>query len=780
MNAPDRLRWLRPVLLVGAAYFLAALSPVLGCRGRDVRPSEAPARTAVTLEDLAVTVTPAENRAVVFTNKAAAYYYTQTHRNDHPEHAWFRGLNIAGRRVFNDYHLLVGGIPLDPATARVVVRPDALVRSYPNGETETMRLFDDVDVVEVTLTGAEDRAELRLSGDLVKPAGSAGGLTWYVSSSGPGATTVDHLVVGRRGERFFIVVAPSQDSARGLFAQAATQATRWATERRARLEGLINGDRYLWTDDAPLTEALRWITLTTDALVTRQRGDGIYAGLPWFNEYWGRDSFIALAGATLVTGHFEAARAILTSFARFQDLGRAAPFYGRLPNIVKPGSIDYHTTDGTPRWVIAVRDYLCYSGDRSIIAELYPNIAASIEGSLAHWTDSAGYLVHADNETWMDARREPDKASYSPRGTRANDIQALWDAQLRAGAEFASAMGDTASAARWTRVAERLREHFARDFLDPQTGRMADRLDARNVPDYTLRPNLLFALDLMVDERAAARATRTAWEALAYPWGVATLAQSEVFFHPYHVAWEHYHKDEAYHNGTVWPWLNGIAMQRMIEGGQTEIAWRLFQRMNDLALRRGVVGGLPETMDAYPHPGEAEPRLTGTFLQAWSNAEQLRVWYQFFLGVRPDLAKGSVLLAPRLPDTLRAVDFTVRVGAGTIRGIYDGQPGARRYVYRLAGLSTALTVDIQPFAIRTFAASSGDSLVVEVRGEELRVRLVSSAGAVQTSVVLAPLPARRAHQAMLDAILAGAAFAAPRPVESHPVMTRVVRREGGR
>jgi hypothetical protein len=185
-------------------------------------------------------------------------------------------------------------------------------------------------------------------------------------------------------------------------------------------------------------------------------------------------------------------------------------------------------------------------------------------------------------------------------------------------------------------------------------------------------------------------------------------------------------------------------------------------------------------MDAYPHPGEAEPRLTGTFLQAWSNAEQLRVWYQFFLGVRPDLAKGSVLLAPRLPDRLRAVDFTVRVGAGTIHGIYDGQPGARLYVYRLAGLSTALTVDIPPFAVRAFAASSGDSLVVEVRGEELRVRLVSSAGAVKTSVVLAPLPARRARQAMLDAILAGAAFAAPRPVESHPVMRRVARRESGR
>ena len=112
---------------------------------------------------------------------------------------------------------------------------------------------------------------------------------------------------------------------------------------------MISGDHYFWSDDLRLTQALRWLQLTTDSLVARQRGDGTYAGLPWFNEYWGRDSFIPLPGATLVTGHFDEARAILMSFAEFQDLDRASRFYGRLPDIVKPGSIDYHTTDGTPR-----------------------------------------------------------------------------------------------------------------------------------------------------------------------------------------------------------------------------------------------------------------------------------------------------------------------------------------------------------------------------------------------------------------------------------------------
>ena len=40
---------------------------------------------------------------------------------------------------------------LDVQTATVVVRPDALVRTYPQGITETLRLFDGQDVVEVEI-----------------------------------------------------------------------------------------------------------------------------------------------------------------------------------------------------------------------------------------------------------------------------------------------------------------------------------------------------------------------------------------------------------------------------------------------------------------------------------------------------------------------------------------------------------------------------------------------------------------------------------------------------
>ena len=737
-----------------------------------------PARASVTLGSLAIPVTSAENRAVSFTNKQSAYYYTQTHHNDHPEHAWFRGLNIAGRRVFSDYTLFANGRAIDAATASVIVRPDAMVRTYPDGMTETVRLFDNVDALAVSVAGSKDSIDMVLYGDGVKGLTREKDIEYFISANPADSAHPDYIAVSKYAGDFVLAVAPSVDSARTLYNKVASHIASLQTARVGRLSSLVNDDRYLWTDNARLTQSLRWITITTDELVTKQRGDGIYAGLPWFNEYWGRDSFISLAGATLVTGHFAEARAILTSFAKFQDLDNTSPFFGRVPNIVKPGSVDYHTTDGTPRWVIALRDYVAYSGDVSIIAELYTNIAASIEGALAHFTDASGYLVHADNETWMDARREPDHASYSPRGTRANDIQALWFEQLQAGAQFAHTQHDSAAAARWSAAAARVQSHFVHDFVNASTGQVADHLDSLGRADYTLRPNALFAMTMMSDS-ASAIALRTTWNGLVYPWGVATLGQDDAFFHPFHVAWEHYHKDEAYHNGTVWLWLNGMAEQRMIERGETESAWQLFQHTSDMALTRGVVGGLAETMDAYPHSGEPEPRLTGTFLQAWSNAEHLRVWYQFFIGVRPDLMHGNVLLAPRMPVAVRAVDATVPIGHGSLQCVYESINGARRFTYRLRGQTASLTLDIAPYQARTFAVKPGDELVALVMDDGVHVTVGATGAAPTSRVLLAPSPARQANAAFIGATLHGASFARPRAPESHDVMSKVYRRGAG-
>jgi hypothetical protein len=438
--------------------------------------------------------------------------------------------------------------------------------------------------------------------------------------------------------------------------------------------------------------------VTTDALVTRQRGDGIYAGLPWFNEYWGRDTFIALPGALLVTGRFAEARAVLTSFARFQDLDRASRFYGRLPNIVKPGQrrLPHHRRHAA----LGARAARLRALHRRPLGRrrAVPQRGREHRG-LARALDRLGRLPRARRQRDVDGR---------PARARQGGLRPARHArQRRAGAlvrpaprrrRVRGAHRHAADAARWTRAADRLRARFARDFVDPRTGRVADHLDARGAADYTLRPNLLFALDLVPDPLVAARAARRAWEGLVYPWGTSTLDAADPNFHPYHLAWEHYHKDAAYHNGTVWPWLDGIAMQRMVERGQPDVAWPLFRRTATMALTRGAVGGLPETMDAYPHPGEAAPRLTGTFLQAWSNAEYLRVWSEQFLGVRPDL--GPRGRGARAADAGRARGRGVRRARGRRPAARAVRPAGRRAALRLPAHRPGGRAHPRPRALR--------------------------------------------------------------------------------
>jgi len=175
-----------------------------------------------------------------------------------------------------------------------------------------------------------------------------------------------------------------------------------------------------------------------------------------------------------------------------------------------------------------------------------------------------------------------------------------------------------------------------------------------------------------------------------------------------------------------------------------------------------VVGGLPENLDAYPHPGESQPRLTGTYLQAWSNTEHLRAWYQDFLGVRPALDAARITLAPRLPTAAGDVDFEARVGSGSLRGVYSRHATGRRFHWLLQGLDAEVRVDLPGLEPQLLAMRAGDQLVVDESGDAMRATLHSADGRLRQSLHLQPSTVRRSQQEEWNRIFAGVGFATPR------------------
>jgi glycogen debranching enzyme len=621
------------------------------------------------------------SRPFVYTNKQDASYYGETH--SHNRVSW-QGFMVHGHKFMDDYDIVVNGTILErPSAVTVMVYPDHLERTYPGGLTEELWPVDSLAMIGIHLRAPHPVAAgiipyvadarrlsdcaVRLMSGVVLLArathlartpeadypvwlavGSRRALPDTITaSSGRWFSPARLLGSLSRTHLFAIAVANTPEQAEALVRTYPDRFTLFAEQRRARMERLL-AETEMRTSNPRFDLALRWATLSLDALIMNQAGRGIFAGLPWFNNYWGRDTFISLPGATLVTERFTLARQILESFAEFQQRDSLSTDYGRIPNIVTLTDTAYNTADATPRFVDNVREYVTRSGDERFLLRMYPVILRAIEGTLKYHTDSLGFLIHGDAETWMDAIGP--HGPWSPRGNRANDIQALWAQQLDAGVWCASRLGDYVSAHRWNAMLQKAKLNFARYFAGPG-GTVIDHLLADGTADLRVRPNQLFAAPLLDSATRAAMVHAVASQ-LTYHYGVASLAQTDSGFYPFHQYPPFYPKDAAYHNGTVWTWLQGRLISELCRYQLADSGFVLTMNAVHQILDRGAVGTQSELLDALPRPGEAEPRLSGTVSQAWNLAEFVRNVYDDYLGVRIERSTHRILLHPHWPRAL--------------------------------------------------------------------------------------------------------------------------------
>jgi len=663
-------------------------------------------------------------RLFAYTNKQSAFYCGVLNGTNT---SGFHGITLAKRKLFEQYWIRLGDTLLDPATAEISVTPAGFTRRYPLHNTVEHVFFADSIALLAVSISTDYRGDAKVypgwSAGWRNPVESIGGGMYRLreDASKDGALQGAAVVQGLDGDwevaresdvagfpnpsplhmpvmfwghcggqlHLTIEIAPAEDR---LGRRPPPALFTLRKQRELRMTDYLTSLGFACSDSAT-TDAFQWIAASMDALVMHQTGAGIYAGLPWFDDYWGRDTFISFPGALLVTGQFGEAKRVLRSFIQFMDRDTASATYGRIPNRVQPDDIIYNTVDGTPWMVIQAWEYFRYTGDSTFMQDIYPDIARTVEGAMRH-TDSLGFLTHADAETWMDAVGP--EGPWSPRGNRAVDIQALWIGQLRAAASMAALVDDTPQVKDWRALADSLTARLVRHFsftrhsqrvvLNPgmpgthgsEAGAslllLADHLNTGGSKDTRDRPNVLFPLTLLgIDtiERYAPGLShdviRNTFASCIYRWGVASLGQSETDFHPFHEAPRSYPKDAAYHNGTIWTWLTGVAVSALCEVGLQDSAWVLMRTLERLAMETGAVGTIPENSDALPRAAAAHPRWSGTFSQAWSNAEYLRVMYRDILGITPDAASATLTIAPALPQVLPWAEAVVHVGGQRLR-----------------------------------------------------------------------------------------------------------------
>ncbi len=383
---------------------------------------------------------------------------------------------------------------------------------------------------------------------------------------------------------------------------------RWTRDERARRQELAGAE----TDDETLGYLRR---AGGQFVVARDSHDTVIAGYPWFTD-WGRDTFISVAGLSLVPGQEVIVGELLAAFARYLDAGLLP---NRFPDESEPP--EYNSVDAPLWFVLALSRFVSRGGDGSTLLPAARSIIDHYLGGtrLGIGVDDDG-LIHAEAPglqlTWMDAK--VGDWVVTPRGGKPVEIQALWVAALEALGRVLE-KDDAAYAHELFERAAWARSSFESIFWDDTRGYLYDVVDGSR-KDATLRPNQLVALGLCKPLIAADRAERAlaACEAaLLTPVGLRSRALRSRL-HPGRYEGDQRARDAAYHEGTVWPYLIGVyadACQR--------VRGRVPAELLD-GLRTHLVGpGLGTIAEIFDGDAPHAPR--GCPAQAWSVGEMLRV-----------------------------------------------------------------------------------------------------------------------------------------------------------
>jgi len=363
----------------------------------------------------------------------------------------------------------------------------------------------------------------------------------------------------------------------------------------------------------------------------------ILAGYPWFAD-WGRDTFIALPGLLLETQRFDEARRVLEVFA-------SSIRNGLVPNRFDDYSdsdAHYNTVDASLWFVHAAMEYVHASGDEPTFVDLLSDACQSVLDAYAQGTDHG---IHMDDDgliaagdagtqlTWMDAAIGD--TVFTPRHGKAVEINALWHHGLVGMSELLKEHEPKASQ-RYAKWAKQAKRSFATVFWSDQWKRLIDHVspDGRGgwETDWSLRPNMVFATSLEHTPLAPSKrkpVLRAVASALLTPFGLRTLPADDAHYHPDYTGAQ-FGRDEAYHQGTVWPWLIGGYAEGILRADDFSDQARakafgaiqplVRQMLGDPLTHCPTVGQLYEIHEA------AEPhRPVGTPAQAWSVAEVLRV-----------------------------------------------------------------------------------------------------------------------------------------------------------
>ena len=336
------------------------------------------------------------------------------------------------------------------------------------------------------------------------------------------------------------------------------------------------------------------------------RKDGqhyILAGYPWF-KCRARDTFIAMPGLTLSIGEVE-------QFEKYMDAAAVAirEFIEKKPVSVPIYEMEQPDTLLWATWCL--QQYCKNVGVArfdekygSLLAEIMDFLCAGHHPNLFLHDNGLLYSNGRDQAvTWMNSLAGG--LPIVPRSGYIVEFNALWYNAMKFYEQVLRdrSQGDNNMVAqRFADQADKMAVVFRETFLN-EYGYLLDYVDGKMM-DWSVRPNQLFAIaldysPLNVRERKGVLDICT--KELVTTKGIRSLSPKSGGYTPMYVGRQE-NRDQAYHQGTAWPWLMGFYLEAYLRvykmSGVNYIERRLIGFEEELYYH--CVGTIPELFDGNP------------------------------------------------------------------------------------------------------------------------------------------------------------------------------------
>ncbi len=378
--------------------------------------------------------------------------------------------------------------------------------------------------------------------------------------------------------------------------------------------------------------------------VRNKNNFGIFAGLPWFFQFWSRDVLVSLKAFSNISNH-SAKKLIFEYLNKIKNDGRLPNLFGeidtysisnadshgwlflRCNNIVNQINRNKDIINSIKKSISLMRQNKSSSSSRireyikkcvsvvnkkedefhKIFYEIEGSLEKSLDGLLKKHTKD-GFEVNNAKETWMDTDYEGDDRKGSRievQALRLNMYKLLFHLTLNH---------------KYKVLENILKTKVRRTFWDGKI--LADGFE-----DFTIRPNIFmaaYAYPELLGNSEWEACFENALKGLWLDWGgLSTIDRSNALFTEESTGEE----KKSYHRGDSWFWINNLAaiqlnrvnnkkfnneIKKIVEASTNEILWK------------GCIGCHSELSSAK------ELRSQGCFNQAWSNAMYIELIDEMF------------------------------------------------------------------------------------------------------------------------------------------------------